>query len=133
MFHVPEKSRVTDPTFPLTSDASYGNNGYFTLPSPSPGWELIVVASDEGLNGSIPWEHVSVSAIRKKPPALRIPNWTEMCFVKDIFWDGEDVVIQYHPRKSEYVNQHPGVLHMWRPVGVELPTPPSEMVGMKTT
>jgi hypothetical protein len=41
----------------------------------------------------------------------------------------EDVVIQYHPTKSEYVNLHDNCLHMWRPVEVEIPTPPKELVG----
>ena len=69
------------------------------------------------------WEHVSVSL------SHRTPNWREMCFIKDLFWDEEDVVIQYHPKKSEYVNLHNNYLHLWRPIGVELPTPPKELVG----
>jgi len=52
-----------------------------------------------------------------------------MCFIKDLFWDGEDVVIQHHPKKSEYVNRHDNCLHLWRPVAVEIPTPPKELVG----
>jgi hypothetical protein len=53
-----------------------------------------------------------------------------MCFIKDLFWDAEDVVIQYHPAKSEYVNMHENTLHLWRPVGKEIPTPPKELVGV---
>ena len=47
-----------------------------------------------------------------------------------IFTDGEDVVIQYQPKKSEYVNRHENCLHLWRP-GLEdhIPTPPKELVG----
>jgi hypothetical protein len=52
-----------------------------------------------------------------------------MCFIKDVFWDEEDVVIQYHPRKSEDVNRHENGLHLWRPVGKEIPTPPKALVG----
>ena len=52
-----------------------------------------------------------------------------MCFIKGLFWDEEDVVIQYHPAKSEYVNRHEKCLHLWRPVGVEMPTPQKELVG----
>jgi hypothetical protein len=55
-----------------------------------------------------------------------------MCKVKDLFWDEDDVVIQFHPRKSDYVNNHSGCLHMWRPIGVALPLPPHEMVGMRS-
>ena len=56
-----------------------------------------------------------------------------MCHVKDLFWQDEEVVIQYHPRKSEYVNNHPFVLHLWKPIyqGI-IPTPPALLVGIKT-
>lgn len=55
------------------------------------------------------WEHVSVSL------HTRCPNWREMCFVKDLFWDEEEEVIQLHPKKSQYVNVHEFCLHMWKP------------------
>lgn len=64
---------------------------------------LKVIASvEEG------WEHVSVSL------GNRCPTWDEMCFVKNLFWDEEDMVIQFHPAKSEYINLHPYALHLWR-------------------
>ncbi|MCR4532718.1 hypothetical protein NUV62_17465 [Acinetobacter venetianus] len=69
------------------------------------------------------WEHVSVSL-----PA-RCPTWEEMCFIKSLFWGEDDCVIQYHPPKSDYVNNHQYCLHMWRPIEQSLPTPPSFMVG----
>jgi hypothetical protein len=77
----------------------------------------VASSDDEG------WEYVSVS-LRN-----RTPNWREMGFIKDLFWDLEDVVIQYHPPKREYVNNHEHCLHLWRPVGVEIPTPPKILVG----
>lgn len=83
---------------------------------------LWAIASDGG-----DWEHVSVSVKDSK----RTPTWDEMCFVKSLWWGPEEVVIQYHPAESEYVNNHPGCLHLWRPIGVELPTPPSIFVGIK--
>lgn len=69
------------------------------------------------------WDHVSVS-LRN-----RAQNWREMCFIKGLFWDEEDVVIQYHPAKSEYVNMHENTLHLWRPMDKDVPTPPKELVG----
>jgi len=100
------------------SDASYGNNGYFIIPFES--YELVVIASDgEG------WEHVSVS-LRN-----RTPNWREMCFIKSLFWDDQDCVIQYHPPASEYVNNHDHCLHLWKPINQEIPVPPSILVGFK--
>jgi hypothetical protein len=58
----------------------------------------------------------------------RTPNWRKRCFIKDVFWDEEDVVIQSHPKKSEYVNRHDKCLHLWRPVGTEIPMPPKALV-----
>ena len=65
------------------------------------------------------WEHVSVSYKSKDP------TWEEMCMIKDIFWDENETVIQFHPPKDEYVNLHPHCLHLWKKIGekVELPSP----------
>lgn len=68
------------------------------------------------------WDHVSVSF------KDRSPMWAEMCQVKDVFFAPEECVIEYHPAKSEYINTHPYCLHMWRPQGLEIPTPPIEFV-----
>lgn len=113
---VPEQYRVK--TGMLASDESYGNNGLFLIPFES--YELQVIASDgEG------WEHVSVS-LRN-----RTPNWKEMCFIKSLFWDEQECVVQYHPPQSEYVNNHDYCLHLWRPTGQEIPMPPSILVGIR--
>lgn len=60
---------------------------------------------------------------------VRCPTWEEMCWIKGQFWGPEDRVIQYHPPASEYINDHPYCLHLWRPIGAEIPAPPSWMVG----
>jgi len=120
-FHVPENYRIVKGT--LASDPSFGNNGVFAIPAVIPGRELRAIASDGG-----GWEHVSVSVQGRR---TAVPNWEEMCKIKNLFWNEDDVVIQFHPRKSDYVNNHLGCLHMWRPVGVTLPTPPAEFVGVK--
>jgi len=116
MFHVPEGKRIVQGG--LKSDPSYKNNGAFILYSPIDNAMLRVVASDE-----LGWEHISVSRTN------RCPNWPEMCFVKDVFWDAEDCVVLYHPPKSQYVNNHPYCLHLWRPTKVTIPYPDSILVG----
>ena len=90
---------------PMRSDFSHGNNGQFRITSLKLSRALLVQASDED------WEHVSVSVID------RCPTWFEMCLVKRLFWDDDDMVIQYHPPVADYVNDHPYVLHMWRKAG----------------
>src|SRR4029453_13437329 len=113
-FHVPEPARIGPADHPtLGSTYRVGNNGAFRLESPDPGWELWTIASD-GTDAASPegagWEHVSVHAWNGKGRS-RIPNWREMCFVKDLFWDPEDVVMQLHPARSQYDKNHPAVLH----------------------
>lgn len=68
----------------------------------------------------VPWEHVSVSC----PRVRRCPTWDEMSWVKSLFFDDEECVVQFHPRKSQYVNQHPYCLHLWKSVAVAFPEPP---------
>lgn len=134
MFHVPEDARICDgdtqwPPF-LWSNRGNGNNGAFILPAVrTTGWQLFVIASDGGLDGSGRWEHVSAHA--RRGTVTRTPTWEEMCCIKRLFWDAEDVVVQFHPRESEYVNNHPHTLHLWRPVDVSIPTPPPLMVGVR--
>lgn len=68
------------------------------------------------------WEHVSVSYPN------RCPTWEEMCRVKEMFWNEDECVVQYHPPKSEYVNNHSYCLHLWRKCGEDFETPPKYFV-----
>lgn len=116
MFKVPNNHRLRIHKT-MGSDDSYGNNGVFIIPFM--GQSINCIASDqEG------WEHVSVTLDGGK----ETPSWEIMCAVKDWFWDGEDSVIQYHPPKSLYVNQHPHCLHLWRPIDVEMPLPDRKLI-----
>ena len=79
---------------------------------PFRGRKLEVISSvDKASNGT--WEHVSV-VVRG---ANKCPDWDTMCFVRQLFWDDEDEVIQIHPKRSRYVNAHNTCLHLWRLVG----------------
>lgn len=115
-FHVPERYRIG--YGPLGSDSEAGNNGAFLVPS-KPGKEPLKVIASDGAG----WEHVSVSL------SIRCPYWTEMAKIKRLFWDAQDCVVQFHPPESEYVNNHPFCLHMWRATDREFPMPMSVLVG----
>lgn len=114
----------------LASSDDDGNNGAFGIPGPE-GVLLFVIASDgagwseSGLPGP-PWEHVSVSTER------RCPTWLEMDFIKRKFWRDDETVIQFHVPLSEHVNYHLYCLHMWKPIGVDIPRPPMATVGPRT-
>lgn len=71
------------------------------------------------------WDHVSVSFRN------RTPTWEEMCEIKRMFFHPEEACFELHPVESEYVNNHPYCLHIWRSQQETMPLPPSWMVGSK--
>jgi len=115
-----ERGRVSSGSYATARGDTYG---YFFLVT-NTGQRLGVMISSG--SEEICWEHVSVSHQK------RCPTWEEMCWVKDLFFDEEEVVVQYHPRKSEYVNYHPFCLHLWKPLQAALPTPPPIAVGPRS-
>lgn len=52
-----------------------------------------------------------------------------MCIIKDLFFEENEVVVQFHPRKEDYVNFAKNCLHLWLNTNIEFPTPPSFLVG----
>lgn len=122
MFHVPNEYRVRKHPRMASTDSD-GNNGCFIVPVEHNVSACIIASDGSG------WEHVSVHIVDSGKEVT--PIWEEMCMIKDLFWDPEDCVIQFHPPQSEYVNNHPYTLHLWRPVGKEFPRPDSILVGIK--
>lgn len=76
---------------------------------------------DEGVE----WDHASVTVDRDRDAT---PTWSEMCMVKDLFWDETECVVQFHPPKDDHINNHPGCLHLWKWAGGTLPMPPKKCV-----
>ncbi len=123
----PDRLRLQPPGW----ESEAGGDGVFGVQSVEPGWGLYVIATNGVVapDASHGWEHVSVHA--RRGAQVRTPTWKEMCQVKDLFWGQEDVVMQLHPRRSEYVNHHPHVLHLWRHPFLPIPEPPASLVGPK--
>ena len=133
-FRVPEAFRVPRPHADGSYASDKGNTfGLFALKRNGVG--LLIIAADGAVDPSCPkesygWEHVSVSVIKPhgyQPIPFRTPTWDEMCYIKKLFWEDEDCVVQYHPPKSEYVDRYP-VLHLWCWRGGEFPRPPAVLV-----
>jgi hypothetical protein len=119
--HHPDNYRIRKGA--MASNSSYGNNGAFAIPLSGRSTAFIIASDGEG------WEHVSVHVVSEGKQ--RTPTWAEMCKIKDLFWSEEETVIQYHPPKSEYVNNHKHCLHLWKKIGFDFPLPDSIMVGIK--
>jgi len=113
-----------DPDYATPPMARYGR---FIVRCPATGAKMCVLLSDgsEWTEMGLPepaWEHASVSC------ANRCPTWEEMAWVKSLIWEEEEAVLEFHPPKSQHVNNHNFCLHLWRPIGVEIPLPPIECV-----
>lgn len=92
-------------------------NGFFEIQIGAK-WFFIIASNGGG------WEHVSVSPSTGKGT----PTWSDMCYIKKLFFNDDEVVIQIHPRERDYVNIHNNCLHLWRPIDKELPLPPLNFV-----
>jgi hypothetical protein len=93
--------------------------------------ELHIISSGPApvqlLDPEYAWEHDRVSIPDKTP------TWSEMCWVKYLFWLEDECVMQLHPPRSEYVNHHPYCLHLWKPINQTIPMPPTILIGPKVT
>lgn len=120
-----EPHRLNPPGY----ESSYGSDyGFFEIPHHPTGVRLRCIVSSASAGEEIghdwAWDHVSVSLPN------RCPNWPEMSFIRSIFFGDDETVMQLHVPVSEHLNLHPHCLHLWRPALVEIPRPPSEMVGV---
>ena len=102
---------------PMGTDINCVEGGLFFIPYGS-ARRMYKVIVGVGMG----WEHISVSNSGKTP------SWAVMCKIKELFWHEEDVVMQLHPKKSNYVNEHKHCLHLWRSLEKDIPTPPTIMV-----
>lgn len=128
-----EKGRMSNhPSFPPTKRGDKCGV-FFIRSAPSPGDHLLVIASDgEGWTVDFPppsFEHVSITVKRGGKEAGRCPTWEEMDYVCRLFWGPEETVLQYHPPLTKKVNHHPHCLHLWKPIGVDIPVPPPRTIA----
>lgn len=100
-----------------------GPQGLFYYVLPATGALCKIISSDgsdwEEAGMKPPaWEHVSISMQH------RCPTWEEMDHIKRLFWEDGETVVQYHVPRKSHVNIEDTCLHLWRPIGVEIPRPP---------
>lgn len=121
-FRLPERYRVESPNqtrFNIDQD----NGGFFMIPVRGRGDSIIcaVATSDNS------WDHVSLKLL--VDGLFEMPTWDVMEFAKQLFWEPEACVVQYHPPCSEYVCNDKDVLHLWRFQGVS-PRPDPILAGL---
>lgn len=114
-----EECRIKSGQFASTKDDGF--NGAFFIPTHLEGGSHFGVICSDGEG----WEHVSVSL------PDRTPTWDEMCYIKSLFWESHEVVMQLHPAEAEYVKNCSTCVHLWKPTSAVIPTPPAWMVGVK--
>lgn len=107
--HKLDQYRVPHPIW--RQDSCFGSFKVFVS-----GRAFYLLASVDEISKGDFWEHISVTPKNQK----RCPTWDEMCYIKELFFEDEEECIQFHPKKSEYVNKHEYCLHIWRPVNGRL-------------
>jgi hypothetical protein len=112
---------------PMGSTDSLGRYGAFLIPYKSNLIILEATAAEGTDELTAGWEHVSVRARIKGSKRARCPTWEEMCYIKDLFWEPSETVIQFHPPESKAINMHPSVLHLWKP-NFTIALPPTDLV-----
>lgn len=111
--------------------------GLFRVPVSASRAAIVIVSNGRDADAGpdeppvVPWEHVSVRVVKyqrtaggKLKQTDETPSWDVMCRIKDLFFDEDETVLQFHPPKRDYVNIHPNVLHLWKPIGLDVPRPP---------
>jgi hypothetical protein len=118
-----ELSEETLKTMGVT-DPVLNTNGAFVIDYPSPPplrsmERLLVIAASGG-----GWDHISVSLEH------RCPTWAEMEHIAKLFFKDDEVAVQYHVPAKDHINNHPYVLHWWRPRSKlkRIPMPPKSYV-----
>ncbi len=113
---LPEKYEKFKQKHPFAYKSSYGDpQGFFRIPIGKKTLSVMV-----GSGGG--WDHVSVSLKH------RCPTWEEMCFIKNIFFEKNELVIQFHPPEENYYSFHKYCLHMWKPWHQKIELPPMEFL-----
>lgn len=116
------------PNKQFASTPDDGANGVFIIPLSKTIHKVARIAICIVSDGSdeVPWEHVSVRISEGRGSGWHddTPTWDEMCAVKEVFWNKQEVVMQLHPAEEHYINMHGSVLHLWKPLKSEIPLPP---------
>ena len=100
---------------PLNDDYGDDGNGCFIMGFNG---RLYKIIASSGYG----WEHISVSSEKFTP------GWEVMCRIKNMFFNDDEVVMQLHPAKKDYINNCTTCLHLWRPLEQAIPLPPKEFV-----
>lgn len=107
------KFRIHSPNYEIVPDDDI--QGIFLIPYMD--YELKVMC---GVGDG--WDHVSVSLNNREP------YWPEMEFIRRLFFENGETVLQIHPPIAQHINLHPYVLHLWRAWHVEYTLPPRYML-----
>lgn len=109
------------------------DTGAFLLPSKLAegrrGLRVIACGALDDVPG-MEWEHVSVTVDTGDTESSKktTPTWGEMQYVRELFFEAKETVVQLHPPLEQCINIHEGCLHLFRPTKFTFPLPASIMV-----
>ena len=105
---------------PLVGRPKEGDGGFYKIPLKNHKGKTTWMFVQASIGGG--WDHVSISI------GHRCPNWFEMQFIKNMFFEDSDIVMQLHVPESDHINLHHYCLHLWKPQNDKIPLPPIYMV-----
>lgn len=98
--------RVREPTSASINRIQKMQTGIFNIPLEC-SRETATVTVEKPLDSKL-WEHVSCSL------TYRYPTFREMKEVCKLFFEDDEIVLQYHPSKEKLTYVAPYCLHLWR-------------------
>ncbi len=89
---------------------------------------IVCAADGEDLpdgSGGSGWDHISVHVRQTKGKKLiqSTPTWDDMEHLRSLFFDDDETVMQLSVPRTDHINVHPHVLHLWKPLHCAIPVP----------
>lgn len=114
--------RVSTPAcvnYVIKSQVSLQGFGEFKIPIDEKSYFFVGASTDFG------WDHIALRKIVKmeRSSVEVTPIANEVEYIKKLFFRDE-VAIEVHPKKEDYVNLNHATLHLWRPNRNDLIMPP---------
>lgn len=133
---------------PVTNELGTGlRAGCFRIPHPNDSRKpklrdhFLVTAStgeqiEEPKEGEAPvpptgWDHIAIHVRawdKARKSLARAPSPSETAWLKDLFFEPQEPVLQFHLARNHPLHAQAFVVHLWRPTIGEITLPPPELV-----
>lgn len=79
------------------------------------------------------WNHVSIHLQNDLGECItKVPSHEDMQVIRNLFFNSEDLVQEFHPEKKDYINNHSYTLHLWESTEEKVEKPNSNILSKNT-